>query len=137
MREISFRGKSVSNNEWVEGFYEFSYMYDSLRECHRIILADKPTRTNYLSEVIPETVGQYTGLTDKNGKKIFEGDILKGILILHPDRQTFEVVYENNGFYFRDEDEEGWHPDHIDDYEVIGNTHDNPELLKYESEGEG
>lgn len=135
MREILFRGKSVSNNEWVEGFYEYSYMYDSLRECHRIIWADKPTRTSYLSEVVPETVGQYTGLTDKNGKKIFEGDIVDcwsegvnaqgavqqrrdGLWIIYPAWQK-HIMW-------------GLCPDEYSHttVEVIGNVHDNPELIK-------
>ena len=128
MREILFRGKRADNGEWIYG--------DLLHD--RFLLSDEKicqiydmnsNLTHRQNIVIPETIGQYTGLTDKNGKKIFEGDILNGLLSLHPDRTIFRVGCECNGFYFFDEDRVGWHPDHIVDYEVIGNIHDNPELL--------
>lgn len=129
MREILFRGKSVSNNEWVKGFYEYSYMYDSLRECHRIIWADKPTRTNYLSEVIPETVGQYTEMEDKHGKKIFEGDII--YRDWHGGR-TYQVTYDNLFGGFMGVTSNGAFTTFDGDsdfFEVIGNIYDNPELM--------
>jgi uncharacterized phage protein (TIGR01671 family) len=129
MREILFRGKRLDSGEWVVGGYnhkklcgDFTGVYiieqltDGVCECH---------------EVDPDTVGQYTGLCDKNGKKIFEGDVIKGRYWLSEDL-IFQVLYDENGFYYFNEKGQSCHPDHIDPVEVIGNIHDNPDLLKGE-----
>lgn len=155
MREILFRGKSKDNGVWVEGYYcgkvnktIFSPAEDSAQ------IVDKDL---YWHEVIPETVGQYTGLTDKNGKKIFEGDIIKAYF--RP--QNFKnlpyaigsVIFENGTFkvvvhvsknsieykVFEKEDIIAYSIEHNflgRGYvlEVIGNIYDNPELLKGEGE---
>lgn len=108
MREILFRGKRKDNGEWVYGnsvlfFKETTKIYGELVQWREV-------------EVIPETVGQYTGLTDKNGKKIFEGDI-----IAYGDDRY--LVNFGDGYFspfdFICEDE----------CKVIGNIYDNPELL--------
>jgi len=136
MREIKFRGKRVDSGEWVYGYllicgitgktYIFPYG-DDVNESDKV--GEEGCLKLVTLEVIPETVGQYTGLKDKNGKEIYEEDIVEGFLSLHPDRKIHRVVYEDNGFYYRDEDGVGWHPDHITCVEVI---YDNPELLEME-----
>lgn len=123
-REILFRGQRVDNNEWVYGYY-FIDLENKKTYIHLSERKNTPEDWMVKSlEVIPETVGQFTGLTDKNGVKIFEGDILK--------RQHWNnKLVEYGGFMFN--------PFHYGDYnnatylpnycEVIGNIHQNPELL--------
>lgn len=120
MREILFRGKRLDNNEWFYGCYQ---EYPNNEIC-----IQNEYRDYYF--VVSETVGQFTGMLDKNGKKIFEGDIITGRNWLHDDRILYRVVYEENGFYYCDADDVSWHPANIENIEVIGNIHDNPELLE-------
>lgn len=120
MREILFRGKRKDNGEWVEGFFVNLWMVHYKR--YDPLINDAHTGRSY--DVDPETVGQFTGLTDKNGKKIFEGDLVKIVV------QVPEVVeYKDGGFFpFVIK---GWECEFdADQYEVVGNIHDNPELLE-------
>ena len=135
MREILFRGRRVDNGEWETGSLVYARMGTSEEQ---VSIADKMTA--YHTPVIPETVGQYTCLTDKNGKKIFEGDIVQ--YELHDIRNRAVIKYgapKEESFCY------GWYLDDnngntaflvckkwIKDYncQVIGNIHDNPELLK-------
>ena len=142
MREILFRGKRAENGKWVEGVY---FKHDTVCICFS---SDDPKPSHLIIqdgfcdwgfeppiqgiEVIPETIGQYTGLTDKNGKKIFEGDIVKGSNIMHSNRKIYQVAFDDGAFELFDHKGVGWHHSHIDNKEVIGNIHDNPELLKGE-----
>lgn len=134
MRDILFRGKSKDTGEWVYGSLVHQTQYYGLPVDYYHILYDGEFHADYYgsTEVFPETVGQFTGLFDKNGKKIFEGDILKGENWLHRDHNIHRVVYHEGGFYLIDKDGDPWHHDHVEDIEVIGNIHDNPELLKGE-----
>lgn len=124
MREILFRGKRVDNGEWVYGHY---HSYDiscagKTKICctYHVIRADN---------VYPETVGQYTGLTDKKGEKIFEGDIVQG-LFYHGQQVLGVVTFKDGAFVLE------WKRGSVKEfdafvqmcnieYEVIGNIYDN------------
>ena len=128
MREILFRGKRKYNGESVEASYSKDFWSD---HAHYIIYDE----TDY--EVIPETVGQYTGLEDKNGKRIFEGDIVycksrldnANMVIIFECGQFRMVLSENYRSY---QTNSGFYDINCFDKEVIGNIYDNPELLKGE-----
>ena len=119
MREILFRGKRISNGEWVEGWLTAVCENDGLCIVQNFTVYPIDT----------ETVGQYTGLTDKNGKKIFEGDIVKGawdtIIQVYCDDSYLRFRAKDKDEYCQDIDYYG-----LDMLEIIGNIHDNPELLK-------
>lgn len=132
-RKILFRGKRVDNGEWVEGYYAaLGDVYHYILSGKLTIIENCPTFGHTLVDV--NTIGRYTGLTDKNGKKIFEGDIVRHYN--NPSRpEEFDV-----GVINYDEDHCVWcrTSSKSDDlpyiwkscvYEVIGNIHDNPELL--------
>lgn len=127
IREITFRGKRVDNDEWTEG-----YLFKSWNRTFLLwgMTGDVPN----MVEVKPETVGQFTGLTDKNGNKIFEDDIVK---FSHPvfDKSRIGVIsYEMNetGFVLRHKGDYSWIAYANEFYEVIGNIYDKDiyELLK-------
>lgn len=141
MREMLFRGKQVGNGKWVLGYYYKAKHYRSDTElCDYIAIphSNIPNEPSDHIMVVPETVGQYTGLTDKRGRKIFEGDILSA-RITQLSQYRFEK--ENAVVYFDDE-EHNWSVKFSNgnkcrlwtyatsDFYLIGNIHDNPELLK-------
>lgn len=160
MREILFRGKRKDNGEWVEG----DYAYSNTEDKHYIICDLEMQSMSYEEndlyaiewyEVIPETVGQYTGLSDKSSsnKKIFEGDYWidkdneNDIMVVeYRDGQFCFVAYGYCGAFMPyGYDETGGSFGEVDcisfsEYyddetgiiavEIIGNIHDNPELLK-------
>lgn len=131
MREILFRGKRVDNGEWVEGHYG---EYNSGKENVPCISIPKETISGSLCyDVILKTVCQYTGIKDKNGKKVFEHDIVKAYDPLDELDEIFfigVVKYFDGSFYICNTDfcsDYRW----MDyDVEVIGNVFDNPELTK-------
>ena len=125
MREILFRGKRTDNGEWETG--SLVIIRDGCSDKEAFI-ADK--MTGYHTPVIPETVGQYTGLTDKKGKKIFEGDIVTGYF--NHEKIVGYVFYGGNAHFFIQRDGiYGIGLDNSDCWlEVISNIHDKPELLE-------
>lgn len=149
MREILFRGKRKDNGEWCEGFYT------CVANLHYIATGIFDSLTNGIIntrayKVDPETVGQYTGLTDKNGMKIFEGDIVKNtwcfissasVVRYGEYSQPFNDIHTKHiGFYIEHtgENKDTYRKDlgfFADRCEVIGNLYDNPELLEVKQNG--
>ena len=119
MREILFRGKTTDRGEWVQGCYTETLKYNNM---HWIWDGKNHFTVN------PETIGQYTGLNDKNGNKVFENDIVVfGLLpcVVKYDLSNGRYMFYENGIYLKN----GFNIDTIKTKEVIGNIHDNPELL--------
>lgn len=130
MREILFRGKS-KHGKWYYGFYTEGYYLDGTPVAW-IEVVDRKKKETDSPTVIPETVGQFTGVTDKKGKRIFEGDICR---VSRPCVLAYgEITFQNGCFWFVD-DGPGGMLRLCDvkmngfEVEVIGNIHDNPELL--------
>ncbi len=123
--EILFRGKRDDNGEWIEGYYvpltgkQFHYILTGELDAHPRVY---PEFENF--PIDSETVGRYIGLTDKNGKKIFEGDIVQYKEDFYEikfscEQARFLALLPNGVF----------NPAVVQNCEVIGNIHDNPELL--------
>ena len=134
MREILFRGKRTTNGDWVYGDFVHGNERKSLRDS--IFVYDSETQSFNDYEINPSTLGQYTGLTDKNGKRIFEGDIVKAQdeILGSPfcDGMNGKVVYDEAAYFIelKDPMNSQWLYDECAVYEIIGNIHDNPELLE-------
>ena len=129
MREILFRGKRVDNGEWEYGLPS----YDDDGDVEEIQVWDEEDVNFY--PVDPETICQYTGLIDKNGKKIWEGDILEGHLDDEfPEDVTREkVIWHESGWKTEEpgcNDKEYLDEFDTENFEVVGNVFDNPELLE-------
>lgn len=122
MRDILFRGKRTDNGKWVYGLLcRVGDTYANIRRMD----------TEVLYSVLTNTIGQYTGLTDKNGRKIFEGDICR----MKADRLKGygAIIFMGSAFVLCDKTHKKtrYYPLYPDgQFTVVGNIHDNPELLE-------
>ena len=136
MREILFRGKKNNSGEWVYGNL---FNPDKSDTPTQICMGTHIIRICY--EIDPETVGQYTGLTDKNGRKIFEGDIVVFADFFNDEIHRGVVYWCDLAFWFDCTETEGDEGIYSLAYisanilEVIGNIYDNPELLEVKQNG--
>ena len=160
MRDITFRGRRTDNGEWTEG--NLVWIKNCNNEPYQCFIISHLAYMEYgefddIYKVLPETIGQYTGLTDKNGKKVFEGDIVKTQPFYdkpYSDKRkakqfigvvTYKVsTFKGNRFYSSQDYSAEWGLKFNEDFgkfthyswdelwncEVIGNIHDNKELLE-------
>lgn len=140
MREILFIGKRKDNGEWVEGFYHYTNWINPItKELVKTTYSILPIGGQDAYEVIPETVGQFTGLPDKKGKKIFTGHVVKVDGFMCTVNGLYQVIYDEINHCYALERDADYHHHYFtyselngfhETSEVIGNIHDNPELLK-------
>lgn len=138
MREIKFRGKRIDNGEWVYGYVAIHTIIGDETELKTVIVQKPDKIYQYDSWIVdPETVGQYTGLKDKNGKEIYEGDIVTAWSQGY--QATGEVKQRIDGLWlmypaYQHGKQWGLCPDPkgATTVEVIGSIHENPELLEGE-----
>lgn len=135
MREILFHGKRADNGEWVEGDLLQTRYHSGHIEYQ--IMPQTPVSSAY--PVLSETVGQYTGLTDKNGVRIFEGDICRfkrfndihvGEIVFNVTTASFVMRYQSIVGVYGEKATHKMLLSACDNIEIIGNIHDNPELLR-------
>ena len=123
MREIKFRGRHIISKKWIVG----DLIHEEWAGGKAIMIKRKKTAHS----VLEETVGQFTGLHDKNGKEIYEGDIVEGRV---GDEEGYDVrgtiTYCDEGHYFIKEKDDETMLHIVDILEVIGNIYENADLLK-------
>lgn len=128
MRDIIFRGQRIDSKEWVYGYYANCHGADLEEHTTGHFIVEYPDKWH---EIYTDTVGQYTGLCDRNGAKIFEGDIVQ-----RNKKETFEIKWDRGGFCSSaksscTESGELFLPlIRIEEMEVIGNVHENKKLLE-------
>lgn len=123
------RAKRIDNNEWTHGFIISYVVGGNPIIVYQASIDDYEKVDIDYHEVLRETICRYTNLKDRNGRTIIEGDILEGMDESSTNKKLYEVIYINNGFYYKDTDDFYWLPDNVKGEEVIGNIIDNEELL--------
>lgn len=130
MREIKFRGKRLDNGEWVDGFVLF------INDKSAAVITKLTDTESVCDDVFPDTVGQFTGLHDKHGKEIYEGDIIiEKLRRARKDGERLVICFEDFEYKGKNANGATTSLSLLVEYhtiEVIGNIHDNPELLKTE-----
>lgn len=135
MRDILFRGKTLNTGKWIEGYYcKYPHQFVGFLEPYIFVPsydAEKEIGSCTVYPIAQDTVQQFTGLFDRNGKKIFEGDIVD---ILTENEERGVITYEDGGFIVKASTFVVDFMSNINgkDVEVLGNIVDNPELLKGE-----
>ena len=139
MREILFRGKRIDNGEWVYGYFvadeSHTYIFEQAQVHYGLDLGGWLDCCQ-MQEVIPETVGQFTDLTDKNDNLIFEGDILESDYDDDFGMVIEEVVWRKTEWMLKEVDIMPIYGEAKDTWicsRVIGNIHDNPEMMEVAS----
>ena len=136
MREIEFRGKRIDNSEWIYGWLRQTGHQNIEKSNGQYIKTEKYYQIQdekYNSQFVDEaTIGQYTGLKDKKGNKIYEGDIIK---FIYENKEKIRAIVFEKGEFLAKDDTTAFGPTfrHIrlcSNIEVIGNIYDNPEFLK-------
>lgn len=140
MREILFRAKAIENDQWVEGYFVHVPCGRFLSDEHLIQTIEEDGRIGQLHTVYASSVGQFTGLKDTKGKKIFEGDILQywnrykgkyeGTCVVKYGEFNCSCCDGVYGWYLEDGDIRYLEDETYLLYEVRGNIYDNPKLLK-------